>query len=112
VTCYFHFLSSLIETEQDVRELRTTKVFRTHLKSDVEVVDLFKTIHNNLMIDYNSYQEVSKELLNHYNQRYKSQITEFAREHFSRPWSVLAFIAVLVYLFLSAVQTYCAFHPK
>ncbi|PON51851.1 LOW QUALITY PROTEIN: hypothetical protein PanWU01x14_212640 [Parasponia andersonii] len=48
VTSYLHFLSSQIETEQDVRELRTTKVFRTHLKSDAEVVDLFKTIHNNL----------------------------------------------------------------
>ena len=72
VTLYLTFLNSLIDTDQDAKELRLANVLRNHLSSDQEVSTFFNSIGSSLMYDEEPYQVVQVALQRHYNRRCKS----------------------------------------
>ncbi|KAE8098666.1 hypothetical protein FH972_016710 [Carpinus fangiana] len=83
ISSYIFFLDSLIDEANDVKDLRKARVLHNFLGNDQEVAELFNEIGTDL---------VPK------------------RRNIS-PWSILAFIGVLLALILSLTQTWYAAHP-
>ncbi|PON83198.1 hypothetical protein TorRG33x02_210320 [Trema orientale] len=111
VTSYLSFLDSLIDSEQDVKDLRSAHILRNRLSSDAEVAQLFNSIGSNLVLD-DTYSEVKNKIQNHYERIEAVWIAQFFNEHLRNPWTFLALLAAIAALLLTGIQTYYAIHPK
>ncbi|KAG7958816.1 hypothetical protein I3843_10G037300 [Carya illinoinensis] len=108
ITSYVTFLDSLIDNPGDVKELRNAGILHNLLGSDEEVAQLFNEIGIDLVPDFEAYGDVKKEIQKHYRNRCKTWIAQAMHEHFSSPWTILAFIAAILGLGLSAIQAFYA----
>ncbi|XP_021296043.1 uncharacterized protein LOC110425447 [Herrania umbratica] len=111
VTTYLCFLSSLIDTAEDVKELRVTGVLHNYFGSDEEVANLFRRMGRDLVPDPLMYYDVIENIHRYCN----SPVIWFYfnySNYFGRNWSFLAFLGAIVGLGLTIIQTYFAVNPK
>ncbi|KAF3442494.1 hypothetical protein FNV43_RR16410 [Rhamnella rubrinervis] len=108
VTSYISFLDQLIDNADDVKDLRSANVLRNHLGSDLEVAELFNEIGTDLVPDPHAYTKVKAQLQKHYKNKWMTWMAQVYYEHFSNPWTIMAFNAAMVALALSSVQTWFA----
>ncbi|EXC00014.1 hypothetical protein L484_005828 [Morus notabilis] len=106
ITSYISFLDSLIDHANDVKELRSAKILHNLLGCDEEVASLFNEIARDLVPNDGHYKDVKIAIQLHYDSRWMTWIAEAYNDHFSSPWTILAFIAALVALALSGIQTW------
>ncbi|XP_062019178.1 UPF0481 protein At3g47200-like [Rosa rugosa] len=106
VTSYICFLDSLIDHADDVKQLRSARVLHNLLGSDEEVAQLFNEIGTDLVPNSETYRSVKSKLEKHYKNRGKTWMAQFCHDHFSSPWTILAFLGVLAALGLSGIQTW------
>ncbi|XP_057983273.1 UPF0481 protein At3g47200-like [Malania oleifera] len=106
VTSYVVFMDSLIDHARDVEELRLRNILVNFLGSDEEVATLFNEIATDLVPNMNTYDYVSSHIGTYYSQKWKSWTAEVLHDHFSSPWTAIAFLAAVLAISLSAVQTY------
>ncbi|XP_062078322.1 UPF0481 protein At3g47200-like [Humulus lupulus] len=111
VTSYLRLLDSLIDSEQDVKDLRSAHILRNNLSSDAEVAQLFNTIGSSL-VPYDAYLTVKMEIQKHYERKIVAWKAQFYREHFRSPWTILALLAAAAALVLTGIQTYYSVNPK
>ncbi|KAF3442500.1 hypothetical protein FNV43_RR16416 [Rhamnella rubrinervis] len=111
VTSYICFIDSLINNAEDVTLLRSQNILLNYLGSDQDVADLFNGIAKYLAPNPRTYVDVKKQIKAHYNNRFKIWMAEWLDDHFSSPWTVLAFLGAVFAIFLSVIQTYVAIHP-
>ena len=107
VTSYVCFLCELIYDADDVKELRSKNIFYNRLGSDEDVVKIFNEIADGL-VDLDAYGDVKARIQEHYDKRVNTWIAQGLHDHFRSPWTVMAFIAAVLILFLTGVQTYYA----
>ncbi|KAJ9695444.1 hypothetical protein PVL29_010759 [Vitis rotundifolia] len=112
VTSYICFLDSLIDHPEDVKELRRQHVLRNFLGSDKEVARLFNEIGTDLVPDSDAYKDVKGKIQKHYEIKVSTWIAEGLHNHFSSPWTVLAFLGAVVALFFGGLQTYFTVFPR
>ncbi|KAK3218156.1 hypothetical protein Dsin_012126 [Dipteronia sinensis] len=105
VSTYIFFMDSLIDRAQDVKELRESGILLNALGSDKEVAKLFNKISTDLVPNQMLYSEVQRRIQSHYDNKLMTWIAQFIARHFHSPWSVLAFIAAILALASSIVQT-------
>ncbi|KAK9922268.1 hypothetical protein M0R45_030741 [Rubus argutus] len=110
VSSYIGFLDSLIDQADDVKQLRKAGVLHNLLGSDEEVAQLFNEIGTDLVPNSETYRTVKKKLEEHYKSKCKTWMAQFCHEHFSSPWTFIAFIGVLAALGLSGIQTWYTIH--
>ncbi|PQM33666.1 UPF0481 protein [Prunus yedoensis var. nudiflora] len=108
VTSYIGFLDSLIDHPDDVKHLRKRHILRNFLGSDDEVAQLFNEIGTDLVPNNAIYSDVKSKIEDHYKTNWKKWMAQFFHEHFSSPWTILAFISVLLGLGMTAAQTWYA----
>ncbi|CAB4286492.1 unnamed protein product [Prunus armeniaca] len=108
VTSYIGFLDSLIDYADDVKHLRKSHILRNFLGSDDEVAKLFNEIGTDLVPNTAIYYDVKRKIEDHYKTNWKKWMAQFFHEHFSSPWTILAFIGVLLGLGMTAAQTWYA----
>ncbi|KAL6272734.1 hypothetical protein ACE6H2_023426 [Prunus campanulata] len=106
VTSYISFLDSLIDHPDDVKHLRKKHILRNLLGSDEEVAQLFNEIGTDLVPNNAIYRHVKRNIENHYNTIWKKWVAQFFHEHFSSPWTILAFTGALLGLWMTAVSTW------
>ncbi|XP_021830029.1 putative UPF0481 protein At3g02645 [Prunus avium] len=111
VTSYIGFLDALIDHAEDVKKLRSASVLFNFLGSDKEVAKLFNEIGTDLVPNTAIYLSVKAELEKHYKTKWKTWMSQFCHDHFSSPWTILAFLGVLSALGLSGIQTWYTVHP-
>ncbi|KAJ9681924.1 hypothetical protein PVL29_018015 [Vitis rotundifolia] len=107
VTSYICLLDDLIDHADDVKELRSKHILYNCLGSDEDVAQLFNEIGNGL-VDPGAYKDVKDGIQEHYNKRVNTWIAQALHNHFITPWTMMAFIAAVLMLFLAGVQTYYA----
>ncbi|RVW20188.1 UPF0481 protein [Vitis vinifera] len=107
VTSYVCFLQDLIDHADDVKELRSKHILHNTLESDEDVAQIFNEIGNGL-VSPDAYKEVKTSIQKHYDKRVNTWIAQGLHDHFRSPWTFMAFIAAVLILFLTAVQTYYA----
>ncbi|KAM1079707.1 hypothetical protein EV1_014320 [Malus domestica] len=92
VTSYISFLGALIDHADDVKKLRSARVLYNLLGSDKEVAQLFNEIGTDLVANNEIYGDVTAEIINHYESKWKTWIFRFFYHHFSSPWTFLAIL--------------------
>lgn len=105
------FMDSLIDHPDDVKELRSAKILLNMLGSDEEVAKLFNTISTDLVPNMESYSQVRCKIEKHYRNTCKTWIALGCHTYFSNPWAIIAFLAAVVALALTFIQTWYAIHP-
>ncbi|XP_022744297.1 UPF0481 protein At3g47200-like [Durio zibethinus] len=106
VTSYLCFLDSLIDTAQDVKELRHAGMLLNYLGSDQEVADLFNNITTDLVPDLEMYHDVTDKIRKYCDNPWTTCIAKAYYTHFSTPWSFLGFLGALMGLLFTAIQAY------
>ncbi|KAF3643407.1 hypothetical protein FXO37_22027 [Capsicum annuum] len=112
VICYINFMKSIINDPKDVQELRDKRILINRLNSDDEVVKLFKEINTCGLDDDHFVFKVKEQIQKHYNSKAKTWMIELIITHFLTPWKVVALLAAIFILFLSATQTYFTVYPR
>ncbi|KAF3442499.1 hypothetical protein FNV43_RR16415 [Rhamnella rubrinervis] len=111
VTSYICFIDSLINNAEDVAILRSQNILLNYLGSDQDVADLFNGIAKYLAPNPCAYVDVKDGIKKHYDSKFKIWMAEWLDNHFSSPWTVLAFLGAFSAIVLSFIQTYAALNP-
>ncbi|KAL1329745.1 uncharacterized protein LOC107628201 [Arachis ipaensis] len=122
---YFFLMDSLIDDAEDVKELRLAGVLQNFLGSDEEVAKLFNQLGGLLpakmfncttktgTLAYNDkYIKIKHQIDKHYRNKWKTWRAQLHTTYFNNPWSIIAFLAAVLALFLTSVQTWYAVFPK
>ncbi|AET02553.1 hypothetical protein MtrunA17_Chr8g0354591 [Medicago truncatula] len=122
---FFSFMDSLIDNAEDVKELRSAGVFQNLLGSDEELAKLFNDLGDDLPtkmychFDYTKAVAYSKkyifikhEIEKHYKNKWKTWLAQAYNTHFNTPWAMIAFLAAVLALVLTFIQTWFTMNPK
>lgn len=121
---FFSFMDSLIDTAEDVKELKLAGVFQNLLERDEELAKLFNQLGHDLptkmCCNYKStnavtfskkYISVKLQIEKHYNNKWKTWLAQAYNTHFNTPWAIIALFAALIALGLTFIQTWFAVDP-
>ena len=106
VTSYISFLDSLIDYPHDVKELRSAQVLHNLLGSDEEVAKVFNQIGTYLVPNPHVYEKVISAIGKHYKNKCLTWIAQVLNDHFRSPWTIVAFVAALLVMGMTIVQTW------
>ncbi|KAI8536228.1 hypothetical protein RHMOL_Rhmol10G0240000 [Rhododendron molle] len=109
---YINFLKSLINSAEDVKELRANNILLSPCTSDEEVVDMINGIPTIFFEDFTIYEEVKRSIQNHYDNKAKTWIAELVHNYFNSPWAFIAFFAASALIIMSFLQTYFTINPR
>ncbi|XVE71689.1 hypothetical protein DITRI_Ditri10aG0171600 [Diplodiscus trichospermus] len=108
IMSYLCFVNSLIDTAEDVKELRVTGVLHNYLGSDEEVADLFRKMSRDLVPDQEIYCEVFEDIHNYCNNPLTTVVAQAYYTYFSSPWTFIVFLGSITGLLFTATQAYLA----
>ncbi|XAR68342.1 hypothetical protein NMG60_11003436 [Bertholletia excelsa] len=112
-TYFTNFMKSLINHPDDVKELRSKHVLISEqYSSDEEVVNIMKSITIYPITCDDPYKDIREMIQKHYNSKAKTWIAEFIHNYFSSPWVIIAFLAAILVVGLSCIQTYFTVYPR
>ncbi|KAI8562824.1 hypothetical protein RHMOL_Rhmol03G0065200 [Rhododendron molle] len=109
---YMNFMKSLINSVEDVKELRAKNILFSACTSDEEVVKMFNSISTFGVEDFRIYDKVKRKIQHHYNNKARTWFAELIHKYFSSPWTFMAFIAAAVIVSMSFLQTYYTIFPR
>ncbi|XP_058068869.1 UPF0481 protein At3g47200-like [Magnolia sinica] len=112
VTSYICFLDSLINHGADVKELRSKGILHHALGSDEEVALLFNEWPIEGMNDLYVYFEVKERIYSHRHYNVKVSIARVLHTYFKSPWTAISFVAAVLLLLFTAIQTGFAAFPR
>ncbi|KAL0413760.1 UNVERIFIED_CONTAM: hypothetical protein Sradi_1577700 [Sesamum radiatum] len=105
VTSYVNFMKSLIQSPDDVKELREKGIFTTTL-SNKEVVQMFEEMDTYGLEQKDDFLEVKMRIEKHCTNKAKTWMAELLHTYFRSPWTALALFAAVLALCLSSLQSY------
>ncbi|MED6194267.1 hypothetical protein PIB30_026919 [Stylosanthes scabra] len=117
---YFSLMDSFIDDAEDVKVLRRAGVLQNLLGSDEEVAKLFNEAGrvlpskhlNDISYNKNTYAKVKGKINANYRSRRKTWFAQLRTTYFNTPWSFITFLAAVLALLLTSIQTWYAIHPK
>ncbi|CAI9779522.1 unnamed protein product [Fraxinus pennsylvanica] len=112
ITSYICLMDSLIDTADDVKELRQKRIISNKLGSDEQLAQLFNGIANDLVPDPLAYFDVKSKIDTHCKQKRHIWMAEWIHKYFSSPWTLLAFLGAILALALTMAQTVLAAYPR
>lgn len=119
-------MDSLIDTAEDVKELRLNGVFQNLLGSDEALANFFnelgddlptkmhcdnQNISTNVVAFSKKYIAVKHQIEKHYT-RWKTWLAEVYSTHFNTRWAMIAFLAASLALTLTIIQNWFTLRPK
>ncbi|KAL2324182.1 hypothetical protein Fmac_023240 [Flemingia macrophylla] len=119
---FFSFMDALIDTAEDVKELRLSGTLINMLASDEDLANLINELGNDLptkLSDIYStravafstkYINVKRKIEKHYSTKWRRWLAQGYNTYFGSPWSIIAFLAALVALVLTFIQTWFTIH--
>ncbi|GLT91334.1 hypothetical protein SLE2022_092250 [Rubroshorea leprosula] len=110
ITSYIDFLESLIDSGEDVKELRDAGVLFNGLGSDENLAEMFNKISQYLVPNPEKYESLKDRIQYRYNLAWASDVAYFYHTYFRTPWSFLLFLSAVAGLLMTALQTYRGFN--
>ncbi|KAK4268117.1 hypothetical protein QN277_024817 [Acacia crassicarpa] len=113
VTDFVMLWDHLINTEKDVDLLVQKGIIENFLSDNNAVASMVNRLCRNVVsTSYNSeYIDLFKRLNKFYNNPYHKYKAIFRHEYVSTPWRIASFVAAIVLLFLTLIQTICSLVP-
>ncbi|KAL0377215.1 UNVERIFIED_CONTAM: hypothetical protein Scaly_0839100 [Sesamum calycinum] len=112
VTSYINLMKSLIESTEDVKELREKKILYNALGSDEEVLEVFKEIKTYSVDDFKIFHNVKDEIEAHCSSTTKTWIGELNHKYFGSPWSCIGLLAAIVLFAIAIFNLYYSTHKR
>ncbi|KAM6567773.1 hypothetical protein CsatA_026901 [Cannabis sativa] len=110
---YIKFMDILIDIEQDVKQLRASRVLQNRLSSDADVANLFNRLGSKFSDpQHDYYRHVKIEIQTHCERKRAIWMTQFYQKYFSNPWAIIGLLAAVIVLSLAAVQAWFAINPR
>ncbi|KAL7197063.1 hypothetical protein ACSBR1_036972 [Camellia fascicularis] len=103
-TSYAVFLDCLINTSTDADFLRDKRIVMPALSTE-DVSILFNGLYNDTLVYDFYYGDVSREVNQYYRSRWPRWRAILKRDYFNNPWSIASFVAAIVILVLTFLQT-------
>ncbi|MED6199301.1 hypothetical protein PIB30_074731 [Stylosanthes scabra] len=123
--CFFSFMDSLVDDGEDVKELRLAGVIQNLLGSDEELAQflndighdlptkMFNQVYTTNAVAFSKkYIQVRGQIQQHFSSKWRAFLAQQLSTYFDAPWSLLAFLAAVAGLILTALQTWYTIHPK
>ncbi|KAI7998338.1 UPF0481 protein [Camellia lanceoleosa] len=103
-TSYAVFLDCLINTSTDADFLRDKRIVMPTLSTE-DVSILFNGLYNDTLVYDFYYGDVSREVNQYYRSQWPRWRAILKRDYFNNPWFIASFIAAIVILVLTFLQT-------
>ncbi|KAK8560728.1 hypothetical protein V6N13_026164 [Hibiscus sabdariffa] len=98
------FFAYLIQTPEDVKELRIRGMLKNNLKSDAHVALLFRQMGNDM--------EPDNDIRYHVIENINSYCNSWLANYFGSQWSIVTFVGAMSGLVMTLVQTYFSLLKK
>ncbi|KAL7177463.1 hypothetical protein ACSBR2_030760 [Camellia fascicularis] len=104
---YIAFMDWLINSSQDVEILRRSGIIQNWIGDDEVVNTMLNKIDKNIMLSVTpfNYSEISNKLNKHCKRRLNVWMANLRRNYLNSPWSLLSFLAAVLLLVLTILQT-------
>ncbi|RCV38444.1 hypothetical protein SETIT_8G142900v2 [Setaria italica] len=112
VTDYIIFMDNIINSERDVKLLRSKGLIKSGLGSDMEVARLFNTLSKGaVMSPFCKLLDVQKKMNDHCRKRWNKWRASFEHTYLSNPWVFISLVAAAVLLVATLMQTIYSVMP-
>ncbi|GLJ34484.1 hypothetical protein SUGI_0693590 [Cryptomeria japonica] len=120
ISYYIRLLDNLINSDKDVSALRDSKVIKSLLGSDQDIVSIFNHLQIGITVDpldrrttptingrepIHEYENIMIELKEHYDAKWNVWLAQFMKEKCSNPWYAISFLAATGLLVMTVIQT-------
>ncbi|XAR68349.1 hypothetical protein NMG60_11003444 [Bertholletia excelsa] len=113
ITAKTMFMKSLINTSNDVKELRSRRILiNEKSSSDEEVVSVISSITICTTSVSKMYEKVRDQIEDHCNSKVKKWMAELIYKNLNSPWAFIAFLAGIVVVVMTCIQAYFAAFPQ
>ncbi|KAL0413618.1 UNVERIFIED_CONTAM: hypothetical protein Sradi_1563500 [Sesamum radiatum] len=112
VISYINLMKSLIESKEDVAELRKRKILYTMLGSDEQVLEMFRDINTYGEANPVLFRDVKDKIEAHCNSTMKKCIGEVRYMHFRNPRTAIAWLAAVSLIAIDSASLYYAARPS
>ncbi|KAF5933233.1 hypothetical protein HYC85_029404 [Camellia sinensis] len=110
-TAYHNFMDYLVNTSKDVEILIDCGIIRSFLGENEVVATMLNKLGNNIIISDLGYEEVYNEVNEHCRGKWNTRFATLRRDYFNTPWAFISFLAAVVLLLLTVLQTIFTIHP-
>ncbi|XP_057976018.1 putative UPF0481 protein At3g02645 [Malania oleifera] len=108
-TRYTELMNGIVDTEEDVRRLRERGIILNHLKSDLEVANLWNGMSKSIRLTRVPFlDKVIEDVNKHYNSRWKVKADKFMKHYVFASWKILSLLAAIMLLLLMSFQAFCS----
>ncbi|KAF3340559.1 hypothetical protein FCM35_KLT09403 [Carex littledalei] len=111
LTCFAVFFNLLVNTQKDVMILQQCGILQNSLSGEEELTNFFNQVTKGAAIkshDDHFLAELFTEVNGYCESRWNRQRATLIRDYFSSPWATISFVAALVLLVLTCVQSFFA----
>ncbi|KAJ4705210.1 hypothetical protein OWV82_022018 [Melia azedarach] len=105
---YIHLMDDLIDTKEDVELLVEAKIISNLLGDTARIAEMFNALCLQITWSSSCYQDITKKLKAHYENRWNHAMATLKRVYFSNYWRGTGTIAAIVILLLTLIQTVCS----
>ncbi|XP_022132033.1 UPF0481 protein At3g47200-like [Momordica charantia] len=102
------FMRFLLNSDNDVILLIKEGIIHNHLESTKGVTKLFHDLCENVVVETNLYNYECKRMREYGKHRRHRWMASLKRDYFNTPWALISFIAAVVLLLLTLMQTVVA----
>ncbi|GMH06401.1 hypothetical protein Nepgr_008241 [Nepenthes gracilis] len=108
ITSYLTFMDNFINSAEDVAYLHSHGIIAHWLENDTEVANLFNKICQEVVFDrdHSYLLKLHKDVKEHYDKRWHHWLTMLKYKYFNSPWAVISFIAAVLLLSLTSLQSF------
>ncbi|KAI4353169.1 hypothetical protein L6164_002140 [Bauhinia variegata] len=111
ISSFIKLLDVLVDSPEDVKELRSSGILHNSLGSDEEVVEFFN-VGSTLLHSPTLYSRIREVIEMQYKRKLSIWMVEAYYTYFRSPWTIIASLAALIILVLTTLQTWQAFESN
>ncbi|XP_078153561.1 UPF0481 protein At3g47200-like [Carex rostrata] len=107
LTSYAVFMDCIVNTQRDVTILQQNGIIENKLANEKAAAEFFNQLRYCSYLDYDNHHlaELFKKVKTYCDSPWQKHRAKLHRDYFSNPWSIISFIAAIVLLLLTFLQT-------
>ncbi|KAA8517221.1 hypothetical protein F0562_017527 [Nyssa sinensis] len=108
---YVKFLDLLIDNVDDVKVMQSAGILKNIQGNEDQLANFINKIGAAVEPQPDDYKDVKREMTNYIASKWRAWFNEVLHDYLRSPWTIIALLAGIFLLFLTAVQSYFAAFP-